>query len=155
MDYNLVEYMQGYIASLKAAKMWLHSAHHVTKGPGFLSDHNDLYGTMYVQIEDHYDILIEKSIGLSGTEEVACPLIISSATANILNKHFTSPINKSSKEIVSDAIVCISNLINSLSSLHTVFQKSGYLTLGMEDALSTMSNEYEKYLYFLGQRYKE
>ena len=68
MNQNLEEYMHAYLGHLKAIEMWLHAAHHVTKGPGFLSDHKDLYGTMYTTIGDHFDLLIEKSIGLSGSE---------------------------------------------------------------------------------------
>ena len=87
MKHSLVEYMQGYLAHLKSVEMWIHAAHHVTKGQGFLSDHNDLYGTMYTQIGDHFDILVEKSIGLSGCEDVACPISLSMGASNILNKH--------------------------------------------------------------------
>ena len=154
MKYTIEEYMSGYLSNLKAIQMWLHAAHHVTKGKGFLSDHNDLYGMMYNQVSDHFDILVEKSIGLSGREEIACPLTISRRASSILNRYYETPANASSEEIVKGAIVGISNLINSLTSLYENFKESGYLTLGLEDALTSMANEYEKYLYFLGQRYK-
>lgn len=154
MNYNLVEYMQGYLSHLKAVEMWLHAAHHTTKGPGFASDHKDLYGSMYTQIGDHFDILVEKSIALSGVEDVACPASLSLGTSHILNSHYATPVNLDAESIVAIAIKCIANLINLLSSLYKNFEKSGYLTLGMEDSLSSMSNEYEKFLYLLGQRYK-
>lgn len=154
MEHSLVEYMQGYLAHLKAVEMWLHAAHHVAKGKGFLSDHNSLYGEMYTALGDHYDLLVEKSIGLSGQEDVACPASLSLGASHILNNHYETPVNKDSEKIVHLAIQCVANLINSLSSLYEVFDESGFLTLGMEDALSSMANEYEKYLYFLGQRYK-
>ena len=154
MKYNLVEYMQGYLSHLKASEMWLHAAHHVAKGKGFVSDHKDLYGEMYIKLGDHFDILVEKSIALSGAEDVACPASLSLGASHILNSNYQTPVNMNSEDIVENAIYCVSILINSLSSLHEVFKDSGYLTLGMEDALSSMANEYEKYLYFLGQRYK-
>lgn len=155
MDYTVVEYMQGYLVNLKAIKMWMHSAHHVAKGKGFLSDHNDLYGKMYTQLSDHFDILVEKTIGLTGQEEIACPVILSEGAAHTLKSHYSSPVNKNSEEIVGDGIVYVANLINSLSSLYEHVKGSGHMTLGMEDTLTSMANEYENYLYFLGQRYKE
>lgn len=154
MNFSIEDYMHGYLSHLKAVEMWLHAAHHVTKGPGFVSDHKDLYGTMYVKIGDHFDILVEKSIGLSGDESIACPLKLSLSTSHILNERYLSPVNKPADQIVKEAIGCLSDLINSLSSLYQSFENSGYLTLGMEDALTSMANEYEGYLYFLGQRYK-
>ena len=72
-----------------------------------------------------------------------------------MDKYFTTPANKKSHEIVGYAIECISNLINSLTALYHNFEELGYLTLGLEDTLTSMANEYEKYLYLLGQRYKE
>ena len=154
MENKLIEYMKSYLAHQKAIEMWLHAAHHVTKGKGFLSDHKDLYGSMYIQIGDHIDLLIEKSIALSGQEDVACPASLSSGASHILNSEYVSPVNLNSEEIVKNAILCVSNLINTLSSLYEIFEDSGYLTLGLQDLLGTMANEYEKYLYFLGQRYK-
>lgn len=154
MEHNLIEYMQGYLANLKSVEMWLHAAHHVAKGKGFLSDHNSLYGEMYTKLGDHFDLLVEKSIALSGHEDVACPLSLSLSASHILNKYYETPVNKDAEKIVYLAIQCVANLINSLSSLYEAFEDSRYLTLGMEDALSSMANEYEKYLYLLGQRYK-
>ena len=154
MNHNIEEYMHAYLGQLKATEMWLHAAHHVTKGPGFISDHRDLYGVMYTKIGDHFDLLVEKSIGLSGDESVACPLRLSLSASHILNKRYMSPVNKPAYQIVKEAIGCLSDQMNALSSLYQTFEKSGYMTLGMEDALTSMANEYEGYLYFLGQRYK-
>ena len=154
MEYQFNEYMQGYIANLKASEMWFHSAHHVAKGPGFVADHKDLYTKIYNQLGDHFDLLIEKSIALSGFEDVACPVRLSLATSRILKKRYTSPVNLSSEHIVALSIECIANLINSISSLYSKYKKHGYLTLGLEDSLTSMANVYEEYLYLLGQRYK-
>jgi len=152
---KLTEYMQSYLCFAKAMETWFHSAHHVAKGPGFLSDHNDLYGSIYTQIGDHFDRLVEKSIALSGSEEIACPILLSQGAAKVLYEKYESPVNLHSEEIVKISIICISDLINALTSLYKRFEDSGYLTLGLEDAITSMANQYEKYLYFLGQRYRE
>ena len=110
MNYNLVEYMQGYLSHLKETEMWLHAAHHVAKGSGFVSDHKELYGEMYVKLGDHFDILVEKSIALSGSEDIACPASLSLGASHILNSDYCSPVNMKSEEIVEKAIYCISIL---------------------------------------------
>ena len=152
--HEINEYMNGYVSQLKATQLWFHSAHHVAKGKGFIADHKHLYGKIYPELDDHYDQLIEKSIALSGSEDVACPLILSKAVAHILNSKFTSPANLSSEEIVEIALNSIINLINSLSTLNEKFELSGYMTLGLDDIIGTMANSYENYLYLIGQRYK-
>tara|TARA_B100000900_G_scaffold414585_1_gene441654 strand:- start:7699 stop:8166 length:468 start_codon:yes stop_codon:yes gene_type:complete len=155
MENNINDYMEAYLGHLKSAVLWFHAAHHVTKGAGFASDHKELYGKIYSHLDDNYDLLIEKSIVLSGDEMIACPLKSSRMVKKILCTRYETPANKKSRQIVHDAIVLISDLINSLSHLYESFKVSGYLTLGMEDALTSMSSEYEQYLYLLGQRYKE
>ena len=154
MKDNLLNYMKAYLANIKAATMWFHAAHHVAKGAGFLSDHNDLYGKIYNSLDEHFDMLVEKSIALSGDESVACPLQLSIKASHVLNKHYVSPVNQPAGQIAKEAIEVIINLINSVSEIYSEFEEAGMLTLGLDDALSANAGEYEKYLYFLGQRYK-
>lgn len=98
--------------------------------------------------------MIEKSIALSGEESIACPLKLSMFASHFLNEHYTSPVNDNSQHIVELGIEVISNLINAVSDLYETFDSSGMLTLGLDDTLSSHANQYEKYLYFLGQRFK-
>ena len=154
MEENLKNYMESYLAHLKSCVMWFHAAHHVTKGPGFVSDHKELYSNIYTQLDDHFDVLIEKSIALSGEESIACPLNLSALSSHILNSQYQTPANKSAQIIVEMSIEVISNLINSVSDIYEIFENSGMLTLGLDDTLSSHANEYENFLYFLGQRYK-
>ena len=147
------DYMESYIALTKAAQVWYHSAHHVSKGPSFLSDHNDLFGNLYKLLDDHYDMLVEKSIVLSGSESFACPIVQSKAVALVLEK-CESPVDKSADQIISIAIDLIVNLINSLSAMYEFLESNNYLTLGLDDLLTSFAHEYENYLYFFGQRSK-
>ena len=154
MENSLIQYMQSYLSHLKATVLWFHSAHHVTKGPGFLSDHDRLFGEIYTKIDDHFDELIEKAIALSGDEIVACPANLAIAASHILSNHYESPVNLQSQKIIELSIIVVANLINSVCELHELFDKENMLTLGLDETLSRHSNEYEKYLYFLGQRSK-
>ena len=117
MKNDLTKYMHGYLSHLKATILWFHSAHHVTKGQGFISDHRDLYGEIYSQIDDHFDQLVEKSIALSGDEIIACPAMLSLSAAHILNNHYKSPVNLSSESIIEISIEIMANLINSVSEI--------------------------------------
>ena len=101
--HTIEDYMESYIALTKASQIWYHSAHHVSKGPSFLSDHNDLFAKLYKLLDDHYDMLVEKSIVLSGSENFACPVTQSRAVALVLEK-CESPINKSADQIISIAM---------------------------------------------------
>ena len=154
MTNKLTEYMKSYLANLKASALWFHAAHHVAKGPGFISDHNNLFGDIYPKLDNHFDELIEKSIMLSGDESIACPLNLSLYTSHLLNEHYMSPVNLNSQEIIGLGIKVIAKLINSVSEIYEIFESAGMLSLGLDDTLSSHANVYEKYLYFLGQRYK-
>lgn len=147
------DYMSGYIILIKSAEMWYQSAHHVTKGPGFLSDHNDLYGKLYEDLGEHFDLLVEKAIALSGQESFACPLILSEGVCAVF-KEYTSPVDKSADEIIELSLDIITSLINSLTEVYEFFESEGYLTLGLDDLLTSTANKYENYLYFFGQRSK-
>ena len=147
------DYMSGYIILIKSAEMWYQSAHHVTKGPGFLSDHNDLYGNLYKDLGEHFDMLVEKSIALSGEETHACPIILSNGISKVLQE-YDSPVDKSADKIVELSLEIITSLISSLTEVYEFFESEGYLTLGLDDLLTSTASKYENYLYFFGQRSK-
>ena len=155
MQKEMTSLAEAYLVQLKASVMWFHSAHHVAKGKGFVSDHKDLYGKIYTELDDHFDELVEKSIILSGDEFVACPINLSKGISIILESHYHTPANKNSEEIIHQAIIVMSNLLNSITFFYEKAGELGYLTLGLNDSLSGMANLYEQYMYKLGQRHKE
>ena len=59
------------VASSKAAEMWMHSAHHLTKGPAFISTHEMLYGRIYETISDDFDKVVEKLVYSMQDEDFA------------------------------------------------------------------------------------
>ena len=46
-DQKLHEFYFSYIAYLRAAYIWFHSAHHTTRGVSFSGDHVNLYPKIY------------------------------------------------------------------------------------------------------------
>jgi hypothetical protein len=140
-----------YIGFTKSVLTWFHAAHHVTKGTGFAGDHVSLYGEIYQEIIDLFDELVEKSIVLCDSEEVACPIILSHLAAQILSS-FESPSNKFDDQIAALALDVIKKQI---SMTEDIYHKLGSnKTLGMDDYLSSSAGKYEKFEYLLGQRIK-
>lgn len=142
-----------FVASFKAAEMWMHAAHHLTKGPAFIAAHESLYGKIYKTIGDDYDTLIEKFIYTLDNEEIACPIMISSLTSKILMK-YDSPANLDERSISAMALVLLVDHMKGIERLKEVLKASGMLTLGMDDFLAAAYNQYESYAYKLNQHLK-
>ena len=150
----ITETLLAYIGCTKALSMWMHAAHHVSKGPGFSSDHELLYGKIYEATLDDFDGLVEKSIMICGSERCACPIEISTIASQVLRKYET-PAEKSSDNIALIARGFIGEHIQNLTHLFNILQEADELSLGMDDYLAAAASDYEKYYYFLNQRCKE
>jgi len=142
-----------FVASFKAAEMWMHAAHHLTKGPAFIATHESLYGKIYETIGSDYDTLVEKFIYSLDDEEIACPIMISALTAKILMK-YDSPANLDERSISAMALVILVDHMKGIEKLRSVLEDSGMLSLGMDDFLAAASNQYESYAYKLNQHLK-
>jgi DNA-binding ferritin-like protein len=148
-----VDHLIAFVASFKAAEMWMHAAHHLTKGPAFIAAHESLYGKIYETIGGDYDTLIEKLVYSLDNEEIACPIMISSLAAKILMK-YDSPANLDERNISAMALVLLVDHMKGIEKLRGVLEASGMLTLGMDDFLSAAFNQYESYAYKLNQHLK-
>ena len=142
-----------YIACTKATEMWFHAAHHVTKGKGFVGDHNTLYLKIYNLLGEDLDSLVEKGIGLYDEEQLACPIVISKLASKMIC-NFDSPVNLGDHEIACIALEVLSYHLNHLEKLYYRIVNERDFTVGFDDLLSSMANEYEKYIYMLKQRIK-
>ena len=83
-------YLKAYIATFRAIHLWFHSAHNVTRGAGFAGDHAILYHEIYTNFQDDIDAIIEKAIGLTEDESMACPISITSDALTIMQE-YTEP----------------------------------------------------------------
>ena len=141
------------IGSFKAVEMWMHAAHHLTKGPAFIANHELLYGRIYESASKDFDVIVEKFLYQTNDEECACPLIISSMAATIL-RNYQTPANLSDREISMYALVLIVDHIKAIESLKVTLEKEGILSLGMEDFLAATCNQYESFAYMINQKLK-
>jgi DNA-binding ferritin-like protein len=150
----MVDALLGYIGCTKGLQTWFHAAHHVTKGTAFAADHVNLYGEIYTGISEDLDKLVEKSIMVADTEEVACPIMITNIAAKVLSQ-YDSPANKNADIIVSIGLDYMRNHIANLTELYKILESNGALSLGMDDYLASAANQYEGYVYLLTQRIKK
>lgn len=148
-----MHHFKKWIGQHKACTTWFHAAHHVTKGTGFLGDHVNLYGKIYTDLEDDFDGLVEKALGMTNEESLACPAAILSDASMCLSI-MPIPSSQCSLGIASNALAIIKEYIKMLDMFYKQFESEGTLTLGLDDMICAMSNKYESYVYLLQQRVK-
>ena len=146
-------YLLEYVAHLRALHLWFHSAHHVTKGASFAGDHVDLYGKIYTEIQEEIDGAIEKAVGVTNDEDLACPLKITENALAIMEE-FECPPGKKGSEIAAKGLEFEKAYVEFLEHLFKVLETKDLLSLGMNDQLAASANKHEEYVYLLQQRVK-
>jgi DNA-binding ferritin-like protein len=135
---------------LQAMRAWFHAAHHVTKGTGFNGDH-ELYAEIYEAMQGYYDVVVEKSIGVAGANEVASPhKIMRDATSVVMT--YPDPVNMTSLAIASAGHALVVKYCDFLKQINEMLEKCGCLTLGLDDFHAATANNIETFAYKLGQR---
>ncbi len=143
-----------YLASLRALHLWFHSAHNLTKGTGFAGDHTELYGNIYVDLQDHFDAAVEKAIGLTQDESVGCPILLVGKAFELI-KQYASPSGATAHDIAQTALNMLQGHSDLLADVFYSLEGVNALPLGLNDFLMSSANTYETYTYLLQQRLKE
>lgn len=149
----LAKRMGQYVAALRAMQLWYHGAHHITRGVGFSGDHATIYGDFYAKIEEEFDGAVEKALGLSNNEDLACPLCITSM-ANTVISNYPSPAKCTSLAIASAALEMEKDYLELVETMYSELKDAGAMTLGLDDFLMASANEHEGHVYKLQQRVK-
>ena len=139
-----------WIGMHRAMIAWFHAAHHVTKGTGFGGDHVNLYGEIYTQLDEDLDGIVEKGIGLTGDETLADPVSSLSMAAGLLAQQPASA-NQDAETIACNAFEVIKYYVSQIDSIYSQFEGCG-MSLGLDDMLQGLANQYETYVYLLQQR---
>lgn len=139
-----------WIGMHRAMIAWYHAAHHVTKGTGFGGDHVNIYGEIYTQLDQDLDQIVEKGIGLTGDETLADPVSSLSLAATKLAQ-YPAAANQSAEIIAQHAFALSKEYIDFLESTYRQFEACG-MSLGLDDLLQGLANQYESYVYLLQQR---
>lgn len=138
------------LSYLRAMQAWFHGAHHVTGGEGFAGDHTDLYTRIYEAMIEDYDGAAEKAVGLAD-ESLACPIKVMDHANKIISK-FQSPCDLSAIEIAKHGYHIILKYLKFLDHLYETLDEKDELTLGLDDFIMAMANDYETFAYLLKQR---
>ena len=139
-----------WIGMHRAMIAWFHAAHHVTKGTGFGGDHVNIYGEIYTALDEDLDQIVEKGIGLTGDESLADPVSSLSMAAGLLAQQPASA-NQNAETIACNAFEVIKYYVKSIESIYAQFEACG-MSLGLDDLLQGLANQYETYVYLLQQR---
>ena len=139
-----------WIGMHRAMIAWFHAAHHVTKGTGFGGDHVNIYGEIYTSLDEDLDGIVEKGIGLTGDETLADPVSSLSMAAGLLAQQPASA-NQDAETIACNAFEVIKYYVNQIESIYAQFESIG-MSLGLDDLLQGLANQYETYVYLLQQR---
>ena len=134
----------------RAMIAWFHAAHHVTKGTGFGGDHVNLYGEIYTTLDEDLDGIVEKGIGLTGDETLADPVSSLSMAAGLLAQQPASA-NQDAETIACNAFEVIKYYVKAIEGIYAQFEACG-MSLGLDDLLQGLANQYETYVYLLQQR---
>lgn len=139
-----------WIGMHRAMIAWYHAAHHVTKGTGFGGDHVNIYGEIYTQLDEDLDMIVEKGIGLTGDETLADPVSSLSLAATMLAQ-YPMAANQNAEMIAAAAFEISKSYIAFLEGVYAQFEACG-MSLGLDDLLQGLANQYETYVYLLQQR---
>ena len=139
-----------WIGMHRAMIAWYHAAHHVTKGTGFGGDHVNIYGEIYTQLDEDLDAIVEKGIGLTGDETLADPVSSLSLAATKLAQ-YPAAANQNAETIAQHAFALSKEYVHFLEGIYSQFESCG-MSLGLDDLLQGLANQYETYVYLLQQR---
>jgi len=149
----LKNYLHAYIGTFRALQLWFHGAHNVTRGTGFAGDHVLLYGEIYQAFQTDIDAIIEKAIGLTEDESMACPIGITSNALAIM-EGYASPWQLDSLSIAAMGERMLSDYLTFSTDMFNALEQANELSLGLNDFIMAHSNKYETYVYLLRQRIK-
>ena len=147
------EIMAAYIGFTRAYHLWFHAAHNLTKGTGFAGDHVDLYGKIYIEVQDSIDRVIEKAVGVFDDEALACPIRIT-ADASLVLEEWNSPAGQSAAVIADAALAYTEQLVKLDERVAQTLDEMGALTYGLDNLLAELADTHEGYVYLLRQRVK-
>ena len=154
MDKDYLEnYLVNYVGSLRALQLWFHSAHILAKGTGFAGDHVHLYGEIYNELSEQIDTAIEKAVGITDNEVMACPRTITYKALEAL-MDYPVPTNATALKIALSALALVKSYLAYVEHMFEELEEADELSLGLNDFLAQSANTFEGYAYLLQQRVK-
>lgn len=147
---KLCDFYFSYIAYLRAAYIWFHSAHHATRGVSFSGDHVNLYPKIYGFFSEQIDGVIEKGVAQVGMQ-LACPKEQLAAATQVVCC-YPSPADVSPTAIAATGLCMVKDIIQFIEEQFRCLEECGQLSLGLNDLLAAHANGIEDFVYLLKQR---
>ena len=144
--------MMEYIGFIRMMQLWFHGAHHLTRGESFSGDHVNLYGKIYLTLQEQIDGAIEKGIGLFG-DECGCPLHLTEKALEIMSE-YPSPIELNAAGQAAIGLQIEKDFLKFSQAFYESLKKMGAMTLGPDDMIMANANVNETHVYLLQQRIK-
>ena len=111
---------------------------------------DSIYGEIYTQLDEDLDMIVEKGIGLTGDETLADPVSSLSLAATMLAQ-YPMAANQDAEMIACSAFEISKSYIAFLEGVYAQFDACG-MSLGLDDLIQGLANQYETYVYLLQQR---
>jgi DNA-binding ferritin-like protein len=143
-------WLQGVLAQLHALRILYHTSHWLASGPNSYSDHL-LYERLYdgePSIGDAIDLLAEKMVAMFGPQAVD-PVQIYERVGPILS---VAKGADKIQDLPPRYLQLERELLLSISRARAALESEEMLSLGMDDALASLSSEREQAVYLLTQR---
>jgi len=145
--------MLEYVGFIRMMHLWFHGAHHLTRGSSFSGDHVNLYGAIYLAVQQQIDGAIEKAIGLFG-DECGDPMIVTEKALEIMSE-YPSPAELPAPGIAAVGLQIEKDFLQFSKSIYDEMKSSGELTLGLDDFIMATANAHETNVYLLQQRTRD
>lgn len=129
---------------LRSMQLYYHNCHNMTKGSSFVGDHN-LFGELYPELENQYDSLVERIIGIS---DQPLNLFEMNSKSGLLMKNL--PQQMSNDDMFRNGL----NFEKQLIRLCEEIDKSGFSS-GTRQLVGDLANSAEMRVYKLKQRTKQ
>lgn len=132
---------------LRSMQLFAHSAHHFVDGSLFFADH-DFLGETYKKLDNDYDEVVERIIGLYGEEQIDLHVVL----AGVINRLHNVPTSS-----VKENKIFFDILLDMEHELCTLIEKICYsdgVTEGLKQLIGEIANSSEKRQYKLRQRTK-
>jgi len=147
---DLHNFYFSYVAYLRTAYVWFHSAHVSSRGVSYSGDHFSLYPKIYGFYINAVDEAIEKGVAQVGIE-IACPKEHLAAAAQIACC-YPSPTEVSPTAIAATGLAMVSDIIQFLEEQFKLLDESSQMSLGLNDMIMSHANQIENFVYLLKQR---
>ena len=135
---------------LRAGEAWFHAAHHAVSGTSAPADHAVLYDEIYDLLDDEFDAVLERAIGLSDDPGLADPIeLIRSASALLMD--WPRPIGTGA-EIAMRAVRVNQLVAVAVEGTIARIKELGAMTSGVDALLSQIVDAHERTGYKLGRR---